>query len=506
METFATIGHTPQERQYRTFTTEHDDVSTRPSSYVQVPDRLLRSFAHDPMAIGVYLAVARCTLSLRGPAPLSPADLSAWFNGTRTRDAAILRRIRALVAAGWLVSDHGRAVKLQLLPTWTPAQPWDVAAPHLGKPRTVRVRRVPLELFDTYVGRIDPQPGRRPALVTRYIDRPLIGLVDLGLLALATLTTITPTARLLMLGLCDASGMPLPPPSLTAVLATVQAGQVFDDHGPVGLSTQGRFRCGEYPDPAPAPNRSCNGSCSGSRSGSRNGSQARSDAPSEPNGSRNGSRSGSRNGSRNGSRTAPLPERRSSPLECGTTEVATDTSAAPCILRSSWIEGSDPPPTPSSNHDTTGGGGGQDERIELLEAMGIRHTTGVADVPLALVRDWKAALDQPAYAARFRDPAGFAYAQLRDRRTPPKPKPTGWAQSPAGQRFIQPLPPGEYVPESEESILASLDEPTAILVKERMDRGMDVISAVIDAEKERTIQQREASEEVYRALRALATA
>jgi hypothetical protein len=136
-----------------------------------VPDRLLRDFAHDPLAVGVYLAVARCALSLRGAVPLSPADLAAWSSGARTRDLALMRRIRHLIDAGWLIATHGRSVKLHLLPSWGMgahgiALPWQFGAAQIGKPAGRRVRRVPLDLLDTYLGRLDPQPGRRPAVIT----------------------------------------------------------------------------------------------------------------------------------------------------------------------------------------------------------------------------------------------------------------------------------------------------------------------------------------------------
>ena len=121
----------------------------------------------------MYLAVARCALALQAPAPLSPADLAAWGGGERTRDLALMRRIRSLTDAGWLIAEPGRAVKLRLRPSWGQdadgvAQPWQLDDAQLGKPEGLRVRRVPLELLDSYLGRIDPQPGRRPALVTRY--------------------------------------------------------------------------------------------------------------------------------------------------------------------------------------------------------------------------------------------------------------------------------------------------------------------------------------------------
>ncbi|MEI7768712.1 MAG: hypothetical protein WCI67_01925, partial [Chloroflexales bacterium] len=105
MRTFPTIGRAPQGRQRGTIGPDHDRSTARPAPYLRVPDRLLRAYAHDPLAVGVYLAVARSALALQAPAPLSPADLAAWGSGARTRDLTLMRRIRSLTDAGWLIAE-----------------------------------------------------------------------------------------------------------------------------------------------------------------------------------------------------------------------------------------------------------------------------------------------------------------------------------------------------------------------------------------------------------------
>lgn len=495
-------------------------VETRPQPYLPMPERLLRAFAHDPLAVGVYLAVARCALSMRGPAPLSPADLSDWFTGTRTRNGAILRRIRTLIAMGWLIAEHGHAVKLRLLPAWAPDQPWNANAAHLGKPTGVRVRRVPLDLLDSYVGRIDPQPGRRAALITRYVDRPLLDLTDLGTYALASLTTITPTPRLITLGLCDIAGAPLSPQQLAPLLAEVAAGRVRDDAGPVALSTQGRFRCGLLPEmppvvqvePEPAswvvvadeaveaseaeqfPAEACPADASHRKPEARNKTR---------NGSPNGVRNGSPNGSRIGSRRGTPDQRRFNRLQRAEPEVQNDSSRTAWDGWDARIEGSDPPPTPSSADSAVGGGGTTSARLEIFQAIGIRHHAGLADVPLELLRAWQEALDDRSFAGRFRDPAGFAYAQLRAHIPPPSAaERRRWNTSPAEDRHFAPIPHAGLAPV--EDVVALLDAPTRALVDAGMAAGMDAVSALVHAEREMDRQQQAASEEVYRALRARA--
>ncbi len=506
-------------------------AETRPQPYLPVPERLLRAFAHDPLAVGVYLAVARCALSTRGPIPLSPADLSDWFNGTRTRDGAILRRVRTLVATGWLIAEHGQAVKLRLMPAWAPEQPWNVNTTHLGKPAGMRVRRVPLDLLDSYVGRLDPQPCRRAALITRYVDRPLLDLVDLGTYALAALTTITPTPRLMTLGLCDTVGAPLPPSPLPLLLAEVAAGRVRDDVGPVALSTQGRLRCGLLPktppvvriEPKPAIQESVavevgsavdTGGAVEAVQAVEAGESHEETCPAdvtqgEPqapyrvrNGSRIGSPNGVRNGSRIGSRRGTPDQRRFDRLQRAEPEVDYDNSRAAWDGWDKRIEGSDPPPTPSSTDSAVGGGGGATSaRLDVFAAIGIRHHAGLADVPLELLRAWQDALADRSFAARFRDPAGFAYAQLRAHLPPPSAaERRRWNTSPADERHFAPVSMADLAPVAD--VVALLDAPTRVLVDAGLAAGMDAVSALVHAEREMDRQHQAASEEVYRALRA----
>jgi hypothetical protein len=492
----------------------------RPQPYVPVPERLLRAFAHDPLAVGVYLAVARCALSTRGPIPLSPADISDWFTGTRTRDSAILRRVRTLIDTGWLIAKHGQAIKLRLLPAWASDQPWNLDAPQVGKPTGVRVRRVPLDLFDSYVGRIDPQPGRRAALITRYIDRPLLDLTDLGTYALASLTTITPTPRLMTLGLCDTAGVPLPPQLLTTLLAEVAAGRVRDDAGPVVLSTQGRFRCGLLPEtppimrvePEPVTQEAevvaeegrvdaVDGHGAAEAGESRGeiclaeSSEGELQAPcGVRNGSRIGSPNGVRNGSRIGSRRGIPDQDRFDRLQRAEHEVKNDTSSAPWDGWDERIEGSDPPPPPSRTDSSVGGGGTTDVRLEIFQAIGIRHHAGLADVPLELLHAWQEALNDRSFAARFRDPAGFAYAQLRAHLPPPSAAERRRWNTSTEDRHFAPVPHVDLA--SIADVVTLLDTPTRALVDAGMAAGMDAVSALVHAEREIDRQQQAASETV----------
>lgn len=461
------------------------NTTARTAPYLRAPDKLLRQHAFDPLVVGVYLAIARCALSLRGPAPLSPADLAAWSDGRRSRDIAVMRRIRRLLDDGWLIAAPGRAVKLRLLPTWGGAAlPWRFDDAQSGKPANLRVRRIPIDLLDSYIGRIDPQPGRRPALITRYFNRPLIGLADLGAYAIAAVTDVAPTPQLCSSGLFDAAEPQSPRPLLD--LLTDAARQCLticdgDEAYPITPSVHG-WRLLERGER--------NGSANGSVNGSANGS---------PNGSRKPSLS---------NREFAAPTAPESPVNDNPAPHAWD----------SWDQRIEGDPSPMNSESINGGRRMQSaqhdattaEREQLLREMGIRNRAALADVPLDLITQWHAAMQHPGFQARFSDPAAFAYTQLRQRIPPPT--------AAECERWARHATPNNshYAPSGEDARHATLlaracelagpgDEQLVGAVLAALIDGMDEPAALAFAQSELAHQAQLESEEVYRALRARAT-
>ncbi len=462
-------------------------AAERPAPYLRVPDKLLRNFAHDPLAIGVYLAVARCALSMRGAAPLSPADLAAWWYGDRSRDLAVMRRIRRLIEDGWLLADGGRAVKLELLPTWGRSAsgevwPWRFDAPQQGKPAHVRVQRVPLALLDGYVGRIDPQPGRTPALVTRYVDAPLITLHDLGTYALATIARIEPSERLCAIGLF-VDGLPQPPRPLVELAKTRP--------------------CDEAVKPT----------------------LCLTEHTADANGSANGSLNGSLNGSANGSDQTCLDEETSGASEREKCDGETTLALHAWDSWDSRIEGI--PPNPPN------GGGGRARRQSnsvsgqqpldpasdaALASIGIRNRGALAEVPLPLIQAWQTAVQHPGLQQRIDDPPAFAYSQLRQHVPPPgMDELERWAQQ-ASRRSSGIDPGRHYAPVdqidvNEEQQLAQLvrhaqaligsdaDEMLLGYLVDALDAGHADATAMALAQAEYAQWQQLDSEEVDRVLR-----
>lgn len=73
-------------------------------------------------------------------------------------------------------------------------------------------------------------------------------------------------------------------------------------------------------------------------------------------------------------------------------------------------------------------------RDALLAAIGIRHRAPLGDVPLPLLESWRGAVAHPGFARRFRDPAAFAYTQLRAELPPPGAEELDrWASHQGGQ-------------------------------------------------------------------------
>lgn len=247
-----------------------DQLNTsRTAPYLRVPERLLREYAHDPLTVGVYLAVARCSTAQQGPVPLSSADLAAWAGAPHRRDTNIARRIRRLTDDSWLIAEASRAVKPKLQPVWLPEAPWRFDSAQQGKPSSVRTIRVPLELFDSYLGRLEPKLGRTPALITRYFDRPLLDLAQLGSYALLVAGFAHPTERLRQLALAE-EHIPYAPQPLTELLDRAVAGELqlgaAELASPVAPSLAGWRRLGY--NALPPQLSTANGSRSGSPSGS----------------------------------------------------------------------------------------------------------------------------------------------------------------------------------------------------------------------------------------------
>jgi hypothetical protein len=135
-------------------------------------------------------------------------------------------------------------------------------------------------LLDDYVGRLDPQPGQRHALMSRYFTRPLLDLTDIGVYAIGLRAEVAPTPRLRHLGLHAVTGVTAPADgqSLMQLAAAGQLTTLVDNAiAAVHLSAQGQARLGVASTIAVAypigkPEYSC-----GSQRGSPAGSAGRSD-------------------------------------------------------------------------------------------------------------------------------------------------------------------------------------------------------------------------------------
>jgi hypothetical protein len=254
--------------------------------YVLVPDALILAFANDPLAVGVYVAIARLVMAAKDSVPLAARDLAAWMGNDRdAHRAAIMRRISKLEERGWIVAIRTRATKNRLLPTWGCDQmgtvrPWLFNRPDSGRPAHVRGRRLPLALLDNYVGRLDPQPGQRHAVMSRYFTRPMLDLTDIGVYVIGLRAEVAPTPRLRHLGLHTEAGVTAPADgqSLMQLAAAGQLTTIVDDSLiTVHLSYQGQVRFGVASTIAVANYTGVQEHPCGSISGSQAGSAGRSD-------------------------------------------------------------------------------------------------------------------------------------------------------------------------------------------------------------------------------------
>ena len=227
-----------------------------PAHYVRVPLNLLTIAAYDPLAVGLYALIARLFLVLQAPLRLSTADV-LHYDPTLSR-GAVLRAFERLLAGGWLLAEEQAGHKTAYTPCWGRVdggpRPWRSDATALGRPRHLGALALDLRLLDLYMGRLRPHPTR-PALITRYITKPLLNLRDVGAYALTLNSIPTTTPGLEQWGLVQA-GECVPLPSDHALLARVSQ-LVLDDEHATTLTHQGWRKLGLIrPAPRdPAPER-----------------------------------------------------------------------------------------------------------------------------------------------------------------------------------------------------------------------------------------------------------
>jgi hypothetical protein len=223
-----------------------------PAYYVPLPQKLLADQRDRPLAIGVYALIARVYRATRAPVPLSAGDLVA-YDPTISVDAAG-RALRRLVQAGYLLTTAAPGRRTSYRPTWgtinAAPRPWELDQPRLGCPRHVYETRLPQELLDGYLGRLEPH-AQHGAHVTRYTTEPLLTLADVGAYALTLAGYVATSERLSHYGLLhDGAALPLPARAVT--LALISQRRLFAAESPIALTPAG-WRRAAFALPPPTP-------------------------------------------------------------------------------------------------------------------------------------------------------------------------------------------------------------------------------------------------------------
>lgn len=156
-------------------------TNTDHAPYCLLPRQLLADLRDSPLAIGVYLLVARLFLVARAPVPLARADVLRYDPSLKA--GAVARAFDRLIGSGYLLTVGPARPKRQYLPSWGRMRgasvPWQVGQPGLGRPRHLAALRVGRDLLDVGLGRLSPHL-RHPAEIARYLESPALGLADVG--------------------------------------------------------------------------------------------------------------------------------------------------------------------------------------------------------------------------------------------------------------------------------------------------------------------------------------
>lgn len=223
-----------------------------PLYYVPLPRRLLATLRDTPQALGIYALIARVYRATKAPVPLSPADIASYDPAISA--AAAGRGLRRLLRLGYLLKVPSGGPRNAYRPAWGlvsgAPRPWELDAPALGRPPHLTCERLPQDLLDCYLGRLEPH-ALRGAHVTRYLTAPLLSLADVGAYALLQAGYPAASAALHELGLRH-EGRALTPPPADELLAIITQRRLLQAESPIALSEAGWARLGL---PAPPPPR-----------------------------------------------------------------------------------------------------------------------------------------------------------------------------------------------------------------------------------------------------------
>lgn len=223
------------------------ELSTEQAPYCLLPRTMLSDLRDNPLAIGLYLLVARLYLVSQAPIPLSRADVLAY--DPTLKIGAVKRAFDRLTGSGWLIaSSVAGSPKRHSMPSWGmvggAVRPWSLQAPALGRPRHVETVRVNRDLLDVGMGRMSPHP-RHAAEIMRYLRVPALSLADLGAYALTLAGLCHDTPTLNALGLVEHRQVRAVPSASTLL-------QQFVQHAGVELNEHGRRKLGVREQEQPA--------------------------------------------------------------------------------------------------------------------------------------------------------------------------------------------------------------------------------------------------------------
>src|SRR6266849_3956359 len=116
-------------------------------NYLTIPRRLIIELRDNPLAIALYVFVARLYLIVQAPIPLSRGDVGKY--DPSTKPGVIKRAFDRLVAAGWLIETSGS--KNCYTPTWGKQRgtdipsPWRTGEKALGSNRRSQIEAVRID-------------------------------------------------------------------------------------------------------------------------------------------------------------------------------------------------------------------------------------------------------------------------------------------------------------------------------------------------------------------------
>ncbi len=182
----------------------------QPTVIIPVPTKLLLEYRRRPVAIGIYMLIARLYMTYQEPVPLSRNDFHKF--DPRTSIGSVANTCTRLIQQSWLSRTREGGLERSVYhPAWKYRNGhnrlWKIEHNRVVVPHVVETISISSRVFDDYFGFINIVSFSNYIYHTQ--TEAIISLRDIGDYALSIASIKHPTHILITAGLIDEHGIDL---------------------------------------------------------------------------------------------------------------------------------------------------------------------------------------------------------------------------------------------------------------------------------------------------------